>query len=67
MNGLWLLGGIGLVAMIAVFVAVKWGKAKARADYFEESHDKAAAAREIDESVARMSDARLDKELRDGS
>ena len=64
MSGLWLLGGIGLLAVIAVFVAMKWGKAKARADHFEESHDKAVEARKIDDAVARLPDDSLNDELR---
>lgn len=64
MSGLWFIGGLGVLAVVIVFVAVRWGKAKAQSDFFEESHDKAKEARKIDEDVARLSDPALDDELR---
>jgi hypothetical protein len=59
-----LIAAFALLLGAVVFIARKWGHAAALSASYEESHDKAVKARQIDDEVARLSDSALDDELR---
>jgi hypothetical protein len=62
----------GLFAVLAFIVwigfksAEKKGRAEAEREQFQAKSEAATEAHEIDEAVLRLSDADLDRELRDG-
>ena len=63
------IGGVvvfGFLIWLAFRMAQKGGRAGAERDHFQVKSEQASKANEIDEDVARLSDADLDRELRDG-
>ena len=62
--GLFLL--LLFIVWIAFKTAEKKGRAEAEREQFQAKSEAATEAHEIDEAVLRLSDADLDRELRDG-
>lgn len=59
-----ILGIAGLLIVGGFYIARSWGRASAQRDIAEKGVDDARKGQEIDEDVARMPNADLDKRLR---
>ena len=59
--------GLGIAGLaLIVFIAYRWGVAKAKGKYYEKAVERAKDAIEIRDDTRRMSDTELRDRLRDG-